>query len=90
MNYPTSIRLFFPPRWISEWPKSDNIAESGKVASAFIVEDTQYKEYRATNKKFETVGMNIFHIQDDKIKEGWVVVDDYCSNTAWCGQVNIF
>lgn len=56
----------------------DSIAESGKVASAFIVEGTQEKEFRgipATHKKFETVGMNIFHFQDNKIKEGWVVVD---------------
>ncbi len=56
----------------------DSIAESDKVASAFIVEGTQGKEFRgipATNKQFETVGMNIFHFQDNKIKEGWVVVD---------------
>ena len=56
----------------------DSIEESGKVASAFIVEGTQEMEFRgipATNKKFETVGMNIFHFQDNKIKEGWVVVD---------------
>jgi steroid delta-isomerase-like uncharacterized protein len=56
----------------------DSIAESGKVASAFIVEGTQEKEFRgipATHKKFETVGMNIFHFQDNKIKEGWVLVD---------------
>jgi steroid delta-isomerase-like uncharacterized protein len=56
----------------------DSIAESDKVASAFIVEGTQEKEFRgisATHKKFETVGMNIFHFQDNKIKEGWVVVD---------------
>ena len=56
----------------------DSIEESCKVASAFIVEGTQEKEFRgipATHKKFETVGMNIFHFQDNKIKEGWVVVD---------------
>ena len=54
----------------------DSIAGSSKVASAFIVEGTQEKEFRgipAPNKKFETVGMNIFHFQDNKIKEGWVV-----------------
>ena len=45
----------------------DSIAEFGKVASAFIVE--------GTHKKFETVGMNIFYFQDNKIREGWVVVD---------------
>lgn len=56
----------------------DRIGEFGKVASAFIVEGTHEKEFRgisATHKKFETVGMNIFHFQDNKIKEGWVVID---------------
>ncbi|MFL6382799.1 MAG: ester cyclase [Nitrososphaeraceae archaeon] len=56
----------------------DSIAEFGKVASAFIVEGTHEKEFRgmpATHKKFETVGMNIFYFQDNKIREGWVVVD---------------
>ena len=56
----------------------DNIEESGKVASAFIVEGLKKRNFvafRLTNKKFETVGMNIFHFQDNKIKEGWVVVD---------------
>jgi len=56
----------------------ESIAEFDKVASAFIVEGTQEKEFRglhATHKKFETVGMNIFHFQDNKINEGWVVVD---------------
>jgi steroid delta-isomerase-like uncharacterized protein len=56
----------------------DSIAESGKVASAFIVEGTHEKEFRgmpATHKKFETAGMNIFYFQDNKIREGWVVVD---------------
>ena len=56
----------------------DSIEESGRVASAFIVEGTQEKEIPGiptTNKDFETVGMNMFHFQDNKIKEGWVVVD---------------
>jgi len=56
----------------------DSIEESGRVASAFIVEGTQGKEIPGiptTNKDFETVGMNMFHFQDNKIKEGWVVVD---------------
>ena len=56
----------------------DSIEEADRVASAFIVEGTQEKEFRgipATNKDFETVGMNMFHFQDNKIKEGWVVVD---------------
>lgn len=56
----------------------ESIAESGKVATAFTVEGTHEKEFRgisATHKKFETVGVIIFHFQNHKIKEGWVVVD---------------
>ena len=53
-------------------------SESGRVASAFIVEGLKERKFRGiptTNKDFETVGMNMFHFQDNKIKEGWVVVD---------------
>ena len=56
----------------------DSIAESGKVASTFVVEGTHEKEFRgipATHKKFETVGMTVFHFDGNKIKEAWVVVD---------------
>ena len=56
----------------------DSIAEFGKVATAFIVEGTHGKEFRgipATGKKFETAGVNIFHFEDNKIKEAWIVVD---------------
>jgi len=56
----------------------DNIAESGKVAVAFVVEGTHKKEFRgipATQKKFETVGVTVFHFDGNKIKEAWVVVD---------------
>jgi steroid delta-isomerase-like uncharacterized protein len=56
----------------------DSIAESYKVATAWIVEATHEKEFRgipATHKKFETVGMNVFHFEDNKIKEAWIVVD---------------
>jgi steroid delta-isomerase-like uncharacterized protein len=56
----------------------DSIAEFGKVATAFIVEGTHGKEFRgipATHKKFETVGVNIFHFEGNKIKEAWIVVD---------------
>jgi steroid delta-isomerase-like uncharacterized protein len=56
----------------------DSIAESGKVASTFVVEGTHDKEFRgipATHKKFETVGMTVFHFDGNKIKEAWVVVD---------------
>ena len=56
----------------------ETIAESDKVATAFTVKGTHEKEFRgipATHKKFETVGVIIFHFRNNKIKEGWVVVD---------------
>jgi steroid delta-isomerase-like uncharacterized protein len=56
----------------------DQIAEYGKVATAWIVEGTHDKEFRgipATHKKFETVGISIFHIENGKIEEVWVIVD---------------
>ena len=57
-------------------------SESGRVASAFIIEGTQEKEIPgipATNKKFETVGMIVFHFDGNKIKEAWVIVDGLSS-----------
>jgi predicted ester cyclase len=62
----------------------DSISEFNKVATAWIVEATHQKEYRgipATHKKFETVGVNIFHLEGNKIKEAWMA---YCSITDWC------
>lgn len=56
----------------------DSIAEGGKVATTFVVEGTHEKEFRgipATHKKFETVGVTVFHFDSNKIKEAWVVVD---------------
>ena len=56
----------------------ETIAESDKAATAFIVKGTHEKEFRGipvTHKKFETVGVIIFHFRNNKIKEGWVVVD---------------
>ena len=56
----------------------DSLAEYGKVATAWIVEGTHEKEYSgipATHKKFETVGISIFHFEDNKIKELWTVTD---------------
>lgn len=56
----------------------DSIAEFNKVATAWIIEATHTKEFRgipATQKKFETVGVNIFHFEDNKIKEAWAVTD---------------
>jgi steroid delta-isomerase-like uncharacterized protein len=56
----------------------DSIAEHGKVATVWIVEGTHDKEFRgipASRKKFETVGISIFHFDDGKIEEVWVIVD---------------
>ena len=56
----------------------DSLAESGKVATAWIVEGTHEKEYSgipATHKKFETVGISIFHFKGNKINELWTVTD---------------
>jgi steroid delta-isomerase-like uncharacterized protein len=56
----------------------DSLAENGKVATAWIVEGTHEKEYSgipATHKKFETVGISIFHFEGNKINELWTVTD---------------
>jgi len=56
----------------------DSIAEFGKVATTWIVEGTHSKDFRgipATNKKFETVGVSIFHFKGNKINEAWTIVD---------------
>ncbi|HEX5185326.1 MAG TPA: ester cyclase [Nitrososphaeraceae archaeon] len=56
----------------------DSLAESDKVATAWIVEGTHEKEYSgipATHKKFETVGISIFHFKGNKINELWTVTD---------------
>ena len=56
----------------------DSIAESNKVSTAWFVEVTHTKEFRgipATHKRFETVGVSIFHFEGNKIKEAWIVVD---------------
>ena len=56
----------------------ESIAEFGRVATAWIVEATHQREFRgipATHKKFETVGVNIFHFEGNKIKEAWIIVD---------------
>ena len=56
----------------------ESISEINKVATVWIIEATHTKEFRgipATHKKFETVGINIFHFEDNKIKETWAIVD---------------
>jgi predicted ester cyclase len=56
----------------------DGIAEGNKVATTWMLEGIQHKEFRgipATNKKFETVGVIIFRFEGTLIKEGWSIVD---------------
>lgn len=56
----------------------DSIAEFNKVATAWFLEGTHTKEFRgipATHKRFETVGMNVFHFEGNKIKEAWFIAD---------------
>jgi steroid delta-isomerase-like uncharacterized protein len=74
-NWISSDRAAFPDM---RFAVVDSIAEGGKVATTFVVEGTHEKEFRgipATHKKFETVGMSVFHFDGSKIKEAWVVVD---------------
>jgi len=74
-NWISSDRAAFPDM---RFAVVDSIAEGGKVATTFVVEGTHKKEFRgipATHKKFETVGMSVFHFDGNKIKEAWVVVD---------------
>ena len=57
---------------------AESLAEYDKVATAWIVEGIHNKEYSgipATHKKFETVGISIFHFEGTKIKESWAVAD---------------
>lgn len=56
----------------------DGIAEGNKVATTWILEGIQQREFRgipATNKKFETVGVIIFRFEGSLIKEAWSIVD---------------
>lgn len=56
----------------------DGIAEGTKVATTWILEGIQQQEFRgipATHKKFETVGVIIFHFDGTLIKEAWSIVD---------------
>jgi steroid delta-isomerase-like uncharacterized protein len=56
----------------------NSIAEKDKVCLCWIVEGTLEKEFHGiqpSHKKFDTVGISIFHFVGSKIKEVWVVVD---------------
>jgi steroid delta-isomerase-like uncharacterized protein len=56
----------------------DDIVGHGKVAIRWILRATHENEFLgfpATHKKFQTIGINIFHFEGDKIKEAWIVFD---------------
>ena len=37
--------------------------------------DKDFADFRATHKKFETQGVDIFHFDGGKIKEAWTLSD---------------
>ena len=51
----------------------DNLAEHDKVAIRWILHARHKKKH--THQKFQTMGISIFHFEDDKIKEAWIVFD---------------
>ena len=51
----------------------DNITEHDKVAIRWILQARHKKKH--THQKFQTMGISIFHFEDDKIKEAWIVFD---------------
>jgi steroid delta-isomerase-like uncharacterized protein len=62
------------------WAKIPNsiTIQAPRTHATWIVEGTHAKEFRgipATHKKFETAGVNIFHFEDNKIKEAWTIAD---------------
>jgi predicted ester cyclase len=52
----------------------DNIGEHDKVAIRWVLQATRKKKLN-THRKFRTTGISIFHFEDDKIKEAWIVFD---------------
>jgi steroid delta-isomerase-like uncharacterized protein len=65
------------------WPDikfkvQDSFAVDNKVAIRWNVTATQEGEFMGippSNKKFDTYGMEIFHLESGKIKEAWTVFD---------------
>ena len=51
----------------------DNVAEHDKVAIRWKLQARHKKKH--THQKFQTMGISIFHFEDDKIKEAWIVFD---------------
>ena len=55
----------------------DGMAEGNKVSTTWILEGIQQQEFRdipATNRKFETLGVIIFRFEGPRIKKAWSIV----------------
>jgi predicted ester cyclase len=52
----------------------DNVAEHDKIAIRWVLQAT-HKKKRSTRQKFQTMGISLFHFEDDKIKEAWIAFD---------------
>lgn len=56
----------------------DEFGEQNKVAIRWTLKGTHEKEFAgfaASHEKFETHGADIFHFENDKIKEAWTMFD---------------
>jgi steroid delta-isomerase-like uncharacterized protein len=56
----------------------DDFGDQNKIAIRWTFEATHQKDFAdfpATNKKFETQGVDIFYFEGDKINESWTVCD---------------
>jgi steroid delta-isomerase-like uncharacterized protein len=56
----------------------DDLGDQNKIAIRWTFEATHQKDFAdlpATNKKFETQGVDIFYFEGDKINEAWTVCD---------------
>jgi predicted ester cyclase len=52
----------------------DNLAEHDKVAIRWILQST-LKKKPSNHQKLQIMGISIFQIEDDKIKEAWIAFD---------------
>ena len=56
----------------------DNFGDQNKIAIRWKLEATHggdFADFAATNKKFETVGVDVLHFEGGKIKEAWTICD---------------
>ena len=56
----------------------DNFGDQNKIAIRWALEATHkndFADFAATNKKFETQGVDILQFEGNKIKEAWTICD---------------